>query len=150
MWKKLYNIWSKTQAMVRDWNVLLKILHCIWMYPTTMRAFKDQLNMPKIKQKESSLLFWVVQKTKNTAIEHLKFLIKRRQALSIFEPAVEIKRGLEASHKIFEREPTIFSNLGEALERIIQLMAEDDTLLITGSFFLISDYKPSFWQINRL
>ena len=65
-------------------------------------------------------------------------------------PRSKSKEDWKQAKRFFEREPTIFSNLGEALERIRPLMAQEDTLLITGSFFLISDYKPSFWQINRL
>lgn len=65
-------------------------------------------------------------------------------------PRSKSKEDWKQATMFFEREPSIFSNLGEAIKRIKPLMAPDDTLLITGSFFLISDYKPSFWQINRL
>lgn len=65
-------------------------------------------------------------------------------------PRSKSKEDWKQVKSFFEREPPIFSNLGEAIERIRPLMAQEDTLLITGSFFLISDYKPSFWQINRL
>ena len=65
-------------------------------------------------------------------------------------PRSKSKEDWKQATRFFEREPPIFSNLGEAIERIRPMLAKEDTLLITGSFFLISDYKPSFWQINRL
>ena len=65
-------------------------------------------------------------------------------------PRSKSKEDWEKVIKRLENEIPVFSNLGEAMCQIKPNMEEDDTLLITGSFFLISDYKPSFWQINRL
>ena len=65
-------------------------------------------------------------------------------------PRSKSKEDWEKVIERLENEIPVFPNLGEAIGQIKPNMEEDDTLLVMGSFFLISDYKPSFWQINRL
>ena len=80
-----------------------------------------------------------------------KVLNQAQTSFCLFSnPRSKSKEDWKQATRFFEKEPPIFSNLNEAIERIKPLMAQEDTLLITGSFFLISDYKPSYWQINRL
>lgn len=90
-------------------------------------------------------------KDKEYSVRTFEVLNNAQTSFCLFSnPRSKSKEDWERTTRLFEKEPSIFSNLGEAIERIRPLMAEEDTLLITGSFFLISDYKPSFWQINRL
>jgi len=60
-------------------------------------------------------------------------------------PRSKSKEDWENVIRLLENEIPVFSNLREATAQIKSKLSEEDTLLITGSFFLISDYKPSFW-----
>ena len=44
----------------------------------------------------------------------------------------------------FKKEITIYPTIQDAILGVKRKLKEEDTLLITGSFFLISDYIPPF------
>ena len=112
-----------------------------------------QRSVEYAKDQSKGKLFIIVggAKDKKYSTQTFEVLNHAQTSFCLFSnPRSKSKEDWKQATSFFEREPPIFSNLDEAIERIKPLMAQDDTLLITGSFFLISDYKPSFWQINRL
>lgn len=135
-----------------------KRLECIAENPTLYLDVSHndegiQRSVEYVKDQSKGKLFIIVggAKDKEYSDRTFEVLNQAQTSFCLFSnPRSKSKEDWKQATRFFEREPTIFSNLGEALGRIRPLMAEDDTLLITGSFFLISDYKPSFWQINRL
>ena len=112
-----------------------------------------QRSVEYVKDQSKGRLFIIFggAKDKEYSARTLEVLNHAQTSFCLFSnPRSKSKEDWKQATRFFEREPPIFSNLGEAIERIRPMLAEEDTLLITGSFFLISDYKPSFWQINRL
>ena len=112
-----------------------------------------QRSVEYVKDQSKGRLFIIFggAKDKEYSARTLEVLNHAQTSFCLFSnPRSKSKEDWKQATRFFEREPPIFSNLGEAIERIRPMLAKEDTLLITGSFFLISDYKPSFWQINRL
>lgn len=112
-----------------------------------------QRSVEYAKDQSKGKLFIIVggAKDKKYSTQTFEVLNHAQTSFCLFSnPRSKSKEDWKQATSFFEREPPIFSNLDEAIERIRPLMSQDDTLLITGSFFLVSDYKPSFWQINRL
>ena len=112
-----------------------------------------QRSVEYVKDQSKGRLFIIFggAKDKEYSARTLEVLNHAQTSFCLFSnPRSKSKEDWKQAPRFFEREPPIFSNLAEAIERIRPMLAKEDTLLITGSFFLISDYKPSFWQINRL
>ena len=85
-------------------------------------------------------------KDKEYSDRTLEILDNTQSSLCLFSnPRSKSKEDWENVIRLLENEIPVFSNLREATAQIKSKLSEEDTLLITGSFFLISDYKPSFW-----
>ena len=55
-----------------------------------------------------------------------------------------------AVHELgFEREIFIINDLGDSLKKALQLAGEDDLILVTGSFYTVSDAR-AYWFENRM
>ncbi len=112
-----------------------------------------QRSIEYIKNQTKGQLYIILggAKEKKYSTRTIEFLHYGQTSFCLFSnPRSKSKEDWEKATRFFEKEVLIFANLSDAMERIRPMLAEEDTLLITGSFFLISDYKPSFWQINRL
>ena len=135
-----------------------KRMECIAENPTLYldvshndEGIQRSVEYAKDKSKGRLFIIFGGAKDKKYSARTFEVLNQAQTSFCLFSnPRSKSKEDWKQAKMFFEREPTIFANLGEAIERIKPLMAQDDTLLITGSFFLISDYKPPFWQINRL
>ena len=136
----------------------VKRLECIAENPTLYLDVSHndegiQRSVEYVKDQSKGRLFIIFggAKDKKYSTQTFEVLNHGQTSFCLFSnPRSKSKEDWKQATRFFEKEPPIFSNLNEAIERIRPLMAQEDTLLITGSFFLISDYKPSFWQINRL
>ncbi len=130
-----------------------KRLECIAKNPTLYLDVSHndegiQRTVEYAKDQSKGKLFTILggAKDKEYSDRTFEVLNQAQTSFCLFSnPRSKSKEDWEHTTRFFEKEPSIFSNLGEAIKRIRPLMAEEDTLLITGSFFLISDYKPSFW-----
>jgi dihydrofolate synthase/folylpolyglutamate synthase len=130
-----------------------KRLECIAEYPALYLDVSHndegiQRSIEYVKDQSKGKLFIILggAKDKEYSDRTFEVLNQAQTSFCLFSnPRSKSKEDWEHKTRFFEKETSIFSNLGEAIERIRPLMAEEDTLLITGSFFLISDYKPSFW-----
>ena len=130
-----------------------KRLECIAKNPTLYLDVSHndlgiQRSIEYVKDQSKGKLFTILggAKDKEYSDRTFEVLNQAQTSFCLFSnPRSKSKEDWEHTTRFFEKEPSIFSNLDEAIKRIRPLMAEEDTLLITGSFFLISDYKPSFW-----
>ena len=130
-----------------------KRLECIAKNPTLYLDVSHndegiQRTVEYAKDQSKGKLFTILggAKDKEYSDRTFEVLNQAQTSFCLFSnPRSKSKEDWEHTTRFFEKEPSIFSNLDEAIKRIRPLMAEEDTLLITGSFFLISDYKPSFW-----
>ena len=135
-----------------------KRMECIAKNPTLYLDVSHndegiQRSVEYVKDQSKGRLFIIFggAKDKKYSTQTFEVLNHAQTSFCLFSnPRSKSKEDWKQATRFFEKEPPIFSSLNEAIERIRPLMAQEDTLLITGSFFLISDYKPSFWQINRL
>ena len=51
----------------------------------------------------------------------------------------------EVQKSLTKKNP-IYLSIHEALNKTKPALKPNDTLLVTGSFFLISDFNPAFWK----